>query len=124
AARVDPNAATSPFSGVVSINIRYPDPTTGVAQSFICSGSMVSATQVLSAAHCVDTDGKGHIVDLTKPGTDIRVVFNTPTGFSLVTAVKAVMHPDYKGFNICPDGSTGCVNDDISLITLGSPAPA
>ena len=43
AARIDPNVPTSPFSGVVSINIRYPDPTTGVAQSFICSGSMVSA---------------------------------------------------------------------------------
>ncbi len=114
AARVDSNSPSSPFSGVVSINIRYNDPTSGAPLSFICSGSMVSATQVLSAAHCVDTNGHGKIINLATPGSDIRVVFNTPTGFSLISAVKAIIHPNYQGFNICPDASTGCVNDDIS----------
>lgn len=124
AARVDSNSPASPFSGVVSINIRYNDPTSGVPQSFICSGSMVSATQVLSAAHCIDTNGKGKVINLATPGSDIRVVFNTPTGFSLISAVSAIIHPNYQGFNICPDASTGCVNDDISLITLASAAPS
>ena len=128
AARVDSNSPTSPFSGVVSINIRYnvTDPVTGVVtrDSFICSGSMVSATQVLSAAHCVDTTGAGQVINLSTPGSDIRVVFNTPTGFSLISAVNAVIHPDYHGFGICPDTSFGCVNDDISLITLSRPAPS
>ena len=124
AARIDMNLPTSPFSGVVSLNIRYRDPVTSAPLSFICSGSMVSATQILSAAHCVDTDGKGHVVDLTKPGTDVRAVFNTPTGFSLISATKVVIHPNYQGFNICPDTSTGCVNDDISLITLATAAPS
>ena len=118
AARVDPNVPTSPFSGVVSINIRYD------GLSFICSGTMVSATQVLSAAHCVDTNGKGKVVDITKPGNDVRIVFNsTPTpgspGRAIVTATKVVIHPDYQGFGVCPfPAAFQCLNDDISLITI------
>src|SRR5258705_12656927 len=72
--RVDPNTASSAFSGVVSINIRYDD------QSFICSGTLVSKRHVVTAGHCVDTDGTGKLIDLTKPGSDVRAVFNaSPT---------------------------------------------
>src|SRR5687768_11922222 len=71
AARVDPNVPSSAFSGVVSINIRYD------GQSYICSGALVGKRQVISAGHCVDTDGNGTFVDLNKPGTDVRVVFNS-----------------------------------------------
>ena len=70
AARVDPNVSSSPFSGVVSINIRYD------GQSFICSGALVGKRSVVSAGHCVDTNGNGALVDLHKPGSDVRVVFN------------------------------------------------
>ncbi|UUZ53452.1 hypothetical protein LP419_32315 [Massilia sp. H-1] len=42
AAHVDPNNAASPYSGVVSINIRY------AGQSFICSGALVGKRQVVS----------------------------------------------------------------------------
>ena len=129
--RVDANVPSSPFSGVVSINIRYLDPTDPKTRlSFICSGSMVSATQVLSAAHCVDTTGAGKVIDLSAPGSDIRVVFNTPGTpgapgtYSLISASSVVIHPDYHGFGICPDLSFGCVNDDLSLITLSKPAPS
>ena len=117
-ARVDANVPTSPFSGVVSINIRYD------GLSFICSGTMVSPTQVLSAAHCVDTNGKGKVVDLTKPGTDVRIIFNSqPTpgdpGRAIVTATKVVIHPDYQGFGVCPfPAAFQCLNDDISIITI------
>lgn len=131
AARVDSNSPSSPFSGVVSINIRYLDPADPTTRlSFICSGSMVSATQVLSAAHCVDTTGKGQVINLSAPGSDVRVVFNTPGvpgapgTYSLISASSVVIHPDYHGFGICPDSSFGCVNDDLSLITLSAPAPA
>jgi hypothetical protein len=119
AAHVDANTATSPFSGVVSINIRYD------GQSYICSGALVGKRSVVSAGHCVDTTGKGAVVDLKKPGTDVRVIFNNNgSKYTLVNATAVNMNPDYQGFGNCPAGiNSFCVNDDISVITLAQDAP-
>jgi hypothetical protein len=119
-AHVDPNVPSSALSGVVSINIRYD------GQSYICSGALVGKRSVLSAGHCVDTDGNGTVVDLNKPGTDVRVVFNSngPVN-ALITASKVDMHQDYEGFGNCPVGvDSFCVNDDLAMITLSEDAPA
>jgi hypothetical protein len=112
--------ASSPFSGVVSINIRYD------GQSYICSGALVGTRQVISAGHCVDTDGNGTLVDINKAGSDVRVIFNSArTAEAVITASKVSMNPDYQGFGNCPAGvNSFCVNDDISVITLSEDAPA
>jgi secreted trypsin-like serine protease len=118
-AHIDPNTANSPFSGVVSINIRYD------GKGYICSGAMIAKRSVMTAGHCVDTDGNGHYVDLNKVGTDVRVVFNSNGTFNdLISANKVTVHEGYQGFNNCPNGSRGCVNDDVAILTLTKDAPA
>lgn len=131
ALRIDPNVATSPWSGVVSLNIRY----TQTTNSFICSGALVSPIHIVTAAHCIDTgpgNGTGTPIVLGPingtPGQgDVRAVFNLGSGFTLGTAVAVSMHPNYNGFGVCPAAVTNpgefCINDDIAVITLGSAAP-
>jgi PEP-CTERM motif/Trypsin len=138
-ARVDPNLPTSPYSGVVSINIRYPDPTNPSVQlSFICSGTLVSQRDVVSAGHCVDTDGNGHVITnlntLNAQGkiTDVRVVFNSQPnpgdpGRAIIAADHVYMNPNYQGFGNCPAAvppGNFCVNDDVSVIHMNADAPA
>lgn len=141
-ARIDTNFTTSPFSGVVSLNIRYSTGTVGSASSFICSGAFVSPIHIVTAAHCIDTgpgNGTGtpivigdRLAGIAGVG-DVRAVFNTQTSvggtnsFTLGSAVSVNMHPGYRGFGVCPtavtDPAAFCINDDIAVITLGQAAP-
>lgn len=137
-ARIDPNLQSSPFSGVVSLNIRYWGMNSSgqmATLSFICSGALISPIHVMTAGHCIDTTGQGTAITLGaitgQAGRgDVRAVFNTQTtagganSFTLSNAVSVAMHSDYKGFGNCPAGVAGfCLNDDIAVVTLASAAP-
>lgn len=117
-AHVNANTASSPFSGVVSIYIQYGQ------EGYICSGALIGKRQVLSAGHCVDQNGDGKVIDLKNPDNNVRVVFNSDGDYNaIIKASNVSINPDYQGFNNCPDGSRGCVNDDVSVITLSQDAP-
>jgi len=121
--RIDPNLPSSPFSGVVSINIRYD------GKSYICSGTLVSKRDIVTAAHCVDTSGSGTLIDISRVGNDVRAVFNASNilgdpGRAVITATSVSMNPYYQGFGNCPPGVDAfCLNDDIAVIHLGQDAP-
>lgn len=110
-ARVDPNDGTARFPGVGSFEVVHP--TLG---TFICSGSVLTDTHILTAGHCFDQDNDG----LPDPGITTSSVFNLNDGSDL-SATRSVstvdIHPDFGGFV----GSGA--NDDIAIVTLGSSVP-
>jgi hypothetical protein len=108
--RVDPNTSGSPFAGVGSLQISTRRGT------YICTGTLINSTTVLSAAHCVDINNDGR-VDSKDGIKSITFIINREAQ-TKITASSWRVHPDYTGFN------KPSVNDDLSVITLSSAAPS
>lgn len=114
----DPNTQASPFNGVVSLYMEIQGAT------YICTGSALNKRHILSAAHCVDENGQGQVMDLSDPNNDLLVVFNNDGAANdIIRAKKIDIHPDYTGFNVCADGSAGCIQDDIAIVELERDIP-
>lgn len=99
AARVDPNVASSPFSGVVSIE---------TADS-IFSGALIARRFVLTA---------GHIFDGNPAPSTVFINFNLSAGPPIrIVAASYVKHPNYVSF-----GNPN-INNDLAIVELESDAP-
>lgn len=121
APRIDANTTSSRYTGVVAINPVINN------DSYICTGTAISRRHILTAAHCVDATDQGDVLQLWRPENRVNIAFNNDGAYyesgNVLQASHVVIHPDYEGFNVCPDGTTGCVNDDVAIITLNDDLP-
>jgi hypothetical protein len=107
-ARIDANTTASPYAGVVGVLIH------STQGDFLCSGTAISPTHILTAAHCLDVDDDGDTEEIT--GFTIYVNY----GGSPLTTIEAsswIVHPDWTGF------SNPSINDDLGIITLQQSLP-
>jgi len=107
AMRIDPNTNTE-YAGVVGVEI--------VSQSlgsFICTGTVIAPTFVLTAGHCGDLDSDGD-VDSDVTG---KIHLNQGGSSSTINFQSITNHPDFAGF-------TTENGDDLAMIELASPVPA
>lgn len=103
---IDPNVPESPWAGVVALNPNGNN---------VCTGTVLSPTVILTAAHCTDFSGDG-TVDISLTATEVH--FNHQDSEIVYTGVADIInHPDYTGF------ANPVVNDDLALIILNNPIP-
>ncbi|MFM9107341.1 MAG: trypsin-like serine protease [Chloroflexota bacterium] len=80
--------------------------------SYLCGGSLIDATHILTAAHCAKGASASSITAYIGGGT---VSGGVPTGSIVRTASAVAVHPQYR--------SSSMVND-AAVITLSQPVPS
>jgi len=95
-------------------------PINGSASAYFCSGTVVSPTQIITAAHCVDTNDP-RSPDYGTTG-DTRVYFGGYTG-TPIQAASYEIHPLYFDPVVGSPAVGAFATGDIAIITLSEPVP-
>lgn len=103
---VDPNTTDSRFGGVGSLSI---------GNSFLCTGTAISSSHILTAAHCLDSNNDG-TVDYTNNEVQLNLNLGSDRSHTF-TANDLLIHEDYTGFN------NPTINDDIAIVSLNNTLP-
>jgi len=110
ALHVDPNVTTSPYAGVVGINVTGIGPASGV----LLRTNDPNHSYVLSAAHVVDPNRNGSVA----PAGNVSVHVNYNGNSSTVLGVSAI-HVNPAWYQ-----NTGQFNDDLVVLQLSGVVPA
>jgi hypothetical protein len=105
--RIDPNTTSSPFAGVGSIAVRNDAMNPSLITS-ICTGSPLSATQILTAAHCVAGLNPNNITFNLNYGSDLS---------STIGVASLNVNPNFMGFN------NPNLANDLAILTLAQVIP-
>jgi hypothetical protein len=102
----DPDYITgnSNYTGVTQILFNY----IGRPGTFLCSGSLISDYQVLTAGHCASD------------AENWTVTFETPGGTTNIGVTQALVHPD---FGPEPAPYSQLYQYDVAILTLAAMAP-
>ena len=95
----------SNYTGVTEIFFNYD----GQPGTFLCSGSLISDYQILTAGHCVSG------------AKNWAVTFQTPSGATTLGVTEARVHPDF-GPRPTPYGQLD--QYDVAILTLAAMAPS
>src|ERR1017187_9006667 len=97
---------SSNYTGVVQILF---DQVSQPGSTFICSGALVSPTQILTAGHCISG------------AYSWNVTFQTPSGNTVIGVSGSVLDPL---FGPMPSPDSNLDYYDVGLLTLSARAPA
>ena len=102
----DPNYITGDgnYTGVTEIFFNY----VGRPDIFICSGSLISDFQILTAGHCASG------------AENWAVTFQTPSGTADIGVTQALVHPN---FGPAPVPYSQLYQYDVAILTLAAMAP-
>jgi hypothetical protein len=104
---VDPGPGTAPWSVLINVNTN--------TTAYTCSGSIISATEVLTAGHCAVDETSGVLF----PTVDYSIVAGTAT--TMGSPPPSEESRGVSAVSVFPGYVNGDHGDDVAMLTLSSP---
>jgi hypothetical protein len=110
----EPAGMTGKYGAVVSL---HEASGRGVYKNIFCSGTLITPTVVLTAAHCLDTSKLGQTSFVTRSPNSVRIYVGTEP----MTATSASQFAEVSETKINPGYNKYTLDNDIALLRLKNP---